>query len=164
MASIVAWLVGLLLVGDGSWILLLRFEGLVDRISAHNMLIGQMTVDGTPSKAYAELLRARFDYHIRQPTTITKETGFLEMASLDAPELLQPEHLTGALENMTVEISGVDVARIFRFINQLTVPDRWVIDGDFQTQSDALYWCYALAAAAVLSGLVLGEARECIGR
>jgi tetratricopeptide (TPR) repeat protein len=136
MASIVAWLVGLLFLGVGFWILMLRFEGLVDRISPHNMSIGQMTVDGTDSKAYAELLRARFDYHFRRPVSIAKETGFLEMASLDAPDLFQSEGLSGALEKMTVEISGVDVARIIRFVNQLAMPDRWVIEGDFQTQSD----------------------------
>ena len=136
MASVVAWLIGLLFLGVGIWILMLRFEGLVDRISPHNMSIGQMTVDGTESKAYAELLRARFDYHFRRPVAISKETGFLEMATLDAPDLFRPEGLSGALEKMTVEISGVDVAKIFRFINQLAMPDRWVIEGDFQTQSD----------------------------
>src|ERR1035437_1937690 len=49
MASVVAWLIGLLFLGVGIWILMLRFEGLVDRISPHNMSIGQMTVDGTES-------------------------------------------------------------------------------------------------------------------
>lgn len=136
MASIVAWLIGFLFLGVGAWILMLRFEGLVDRISPHNMSIGQMTVDGTDNKAYAELLRARFDYHFRRPVAIARETGFLEMASLDAPSLFQPEGLSGALEKVTVEISGVDVARVLRFANQLARPDRWVIEGDFQTQSD----------------------------
>jgi len=136
IASIVAWLIGLLFLGIGSWILMLRFEGLADRISPHNMSIGQMTVDGSENKACAELLRARFDYHFRRPIAIAKETGFLEMASLDAPELFQPEGLSGALEQMTVEISGVDVSRILRFVNQLAMPDRWVVEGDFQTQSD----------------------------
>ena len=96
MASIVAWLIGLLFLGVGCWILMLRFEGLVDRISPHNMTIGQMTVDGTESKAYAELLRARFDYHFRRPVAITRETGFLEMASLDAPDLFQTAEWFGA--------------------------------------------------------------------
>lgn len=136
MASIVAVLIGLLFLGVGLWILMLRVEGFVDEVSPHNMSIGRMTVDGTESNAYAELLRARFDYHFRRPVAISKETGFLEMASLDAPDLFQPEGISGALEKMTVEISGVDVAKILRFTNQLALPDRWVIEGDVQTQSD----------------------------
>lgn len=84
MASIVAWLIGLLFLGVGCWILLLRFEGLVDRVRPHTMSIGHMTVDGADSRGHAELLRARFDHHFRRPLAIPKETGFLEVMSLDA--------------------------------------------------------------------------------
>ncbi len=136
MASIIAWLIGLLFFGLGCWILLLRFEGLVDRIWPHNMSIGQITVDGKESKGYAELLRARFDYHFRRPVALRKETGFLEVAALDAPALFQPKGLGPALEKMTVEVSGVDVAKWVRLVNQLARPDQWVVEGDFQTQSD----------------------------
>jgi hypothetical protein len=37
---------------------------------------------------------------------------------------------------MTVDVSGVDVARLAHFVNQLAKPDQWVVEGDFQTQSD----------------------------
>ena len=136
MASIVVWLIGLLFFGMGCWILMLRFEGLVDRVKPHNMSIGQMTVDGGESKAHAELLRARFDHHFRRPVEMPKETGFLEVVSLDAPELFQQKDLDGALEKMTVEVSGVDVGKFVQFVNQLAKPDQWIIEGDFQTQSD----------------------------
>lgn len=136
MTSIVAWLIGLLLFGLGSWILLLRFEGLIDLVRPHSMSIGQMTVDGKESRGYAELLRARFDYHFRRPVAMAKETGFLEVVALDAPELFQPKGLDTALEKMTLEVSGVDVAKFVQWINQLAKPDQWVVEGDFQTQSD----------------------------
>jgi len=68
------------------------------------MSIGKMTVDGKESEGYAELLRARFDYHFRRPVAMPKETGFLEVVTLDAPELFQPEGITRALEKMTVEV------------------------------------------------------------
>ncbi len=135
MASIVAWLIGLLFLGVGCWILLLRFEGLVDRINPHNMSIGQMTVNGEESKGYAELLRARFDHHFRRPVSIPKETGFLEVVSLDAPELFQPKSLDGALKEMTVEVSGVDFTKLLHVFNQAFKPDQWVVEGDFQAQS-----------------------------
>ena len=136
MASIVAWLVGLLFLGLGVWILLLRFEGLIDRIWPHNMLIGQMTIDGNESKSHAELLRARFDHHFRRPVAIAKETGFLEVLTLDTPDLFQQKDIDAPLKNMTVEVSGVDVGLLFRVVNQLAQPDRWVIEGDFQLKSD----------------------------
>jgi hypothetical protein len=136
MASIVAWLIGFLFFGVGCWILLLRFEGLVDRVRPHNMSIGQMTVDGKESKGHAELLRARFDHHFRRPVAMPKETGFLEVVTLDAPELFQAKGLEGALAKMTVEVSGVDVAKLLQLVNQLAKPDQWVVEGDFQTQSD----------------------------
>jgi hypothetical protein len=136
MASIVTWLIGFLFLGLGCWILLLRFEGLVDRFWPNNMSIGHVTVDGQENRGYAELLRARFDHHFRRPVAIPKETGFLEVVSLDAPELFQQKSLDAALEKMTVEVSGVDVARVIQFMNQLAKPDEWVVEGDFQTQSD----------------------------
>jgi hypothetical protein len=136
MASIVAWLIGLLFLGVGCWILLLRFEGLVDRVRPHNMSIGQMTVDGKESRGHAELLRTRFDHHFRRLVAIPKETGFLEVVSLDTPELFQQKGLDSALEKMTVEVSGVDVARLVRFANQLAKPEQWIVEGDFQTQAD----------------------------
>jgi tetratricopeptide (TPR) repeat protein len=136
MASMVAWLIGLLFFGVGCWILLLRFEGLVDRVRPHNMSIGQMTVDGIESRGHAELLRTRFDHHFRRPVAISKETGFLEMVSLDTPELFQQKGMDSALEKMTVEVSGVDVAKLVHFVNQLAKPEQWIVEGDFQTQTD----------------------------
>jgi tetratricopeptide (TPR) repeat protein len=136
MASIVTWLIGFLFLGVGCWILLLRFEGLVDRIRPHNMSIGHMTVDGQENRGYAELLRARFDHHFRHPVAIPKETGFLEVVSLDTPELFQQKGLNGAFEKMTLDVSGVDVAKLVQFVNQLARPDEWVVEGDFQTQPD----------------------------
>jgi hypothetical protein len=136
MASIVAWLIGLLFLGLGCWILLLRFEGLIDHIWPHNMLIGQMTVDGKESKGHAELLRARFDHHFRRPVAIAKETGFIEVLTLDTPELFQQEDIDAPLKKMTVEVKGVDVGFLFQLVNQLAQPDRWVIEGDFQIKSD----------------------------
>ena len=136
MASIVAWLIGLLFLGLGVWVLLLRFEGLIDRIWPHNMLIGQITIDGKESKGYAELLRARFDYHFRRPVAIAKETGFLEVLTLDTPELFQQTNINTPLKTMTVEVSGVDVGLLIRLVNQLAQPERWVIEGDFQIKSD----------------------------
>jgi hypothetical protein len=136
MASIVTWLVGLLFLGIGLWILLLRFEGLVDRIRPHTMAIGQMTVDGKDSRSHAELLRARFDHHFRRPAAIPKETGFLEVVALDAPDLFQQKALESPLERMTVDVSGVDVAKLAHFVNQLARPDQWVVEGDFQTRTD----------------------------
>ncbi len=138
MASMVAWLIGLLFFGVGCWILLLRFEGLVDRFKPHNMSIGQMTVDGVESRGHAELLRTRFDHHFRRPVAISKETGFLETVTLDSPELFQQKGMNGAsaLEKMTVDVSGVDVAKLVRFANQLAKPDQWIVEGDFQTKTD----------------------------
>jgi hypothetical protein len=136
MASIVAWLIGLLFLGVGCWILLLRFEGLVDFVRPHNISIGQMTIDGKESRGHAELLRARFDHHFRRPVAMSKETGFLEVVSLDTPELFQQKALDSALEKMTVDVAGVDVAKLIHFVNQLAKPDQWVIEGDFQTQPD----------------------------
>jgi hypothetical protein len=134
MASVVVWLVGLLFLGIGVWILALRFEGVVDAFSPHTMSIGQITVDGADSKAYAELLRARFDHHFRRPIAVPSETGFLEAASLDTPELFQQKELPGALENVNVEVSGVDVAKFLRVVNQAVRPGQWTLEGDFQVQ------------------------------
>ena len=100
------------------------------------MSIGHMTVDGRENRGYAELLRARFDHHFRHPVAIPKETGFLEVVSLDTPELFQQKGLDGAFEKMTLDVSGVDVAKLVQFVNQLARPDEWVVEGDFQTQSD----------------------------
>lgn len=136
MASIVIWLIGLLFFGIGCWILLLRFEGLADWIEPHSMSIGQMTVDGTESKGYAELLRARFNHHFRRPVEIAKETGFLEVVTLDTPELFQPKALDVELKEMTIEVSGIDVTKLIHFVNQLFKPDQWAVEGDFQTHSD----------------------------
>ncbi len=136
MASIIAWLIGFLLVGVGCYILLLRFEGLVDRIKPHNLTIGQMTVDGQDNKSYAELLRARFNHHFLQPDAMPQATGFLEVLILDAPQLFQPKHLDSELKGMTFEVSGVNVSRLLQVFNQVAKPDQWVVEGDFQAQSN----------------------------
>ena len=136
MASIIAWLIGFLLLGVGCYILLLRFEGLVDRIKPHNLTIGQMTVDGEDSKSYAELLRARFNHHFRQPDAIPKQTGFLEVMILDTPELFQPKNVDSELKSMTFDVSGVNVSKLLQIFNQVAKPDQWLVEGDFQAQSD----------------------------
>jgi hypothetical protein len=144
IASIVTWLIGLLFFGLGCWILLLRFEGLADRIKPHNMSIGQITIDGDDSKGYAELLRARFDHHFRRPISITKETGFLEVVSLDTPDLFQPKLIEAGLKKMTIEVSGVDVTKLIQIVNQLFKPDQWVVEGDFQSHSDRMLFVLRL--------------------
>ena len=136
MASVLMWLIGFLLLGIGLWILLLRFEGLADWFRPHSISIGHMFVDGQENRGYAELLRARFDHHFRPANSIPKETGFLEMAALDLPGLFQQKEPDAALEQMTVNVSGVDVTKIMQFLNQLAKPDQWIVEGDFQTQSD----------------------------
>ena len=136
MASIVIWLIGLLFIGIGAWIIALRFEGLMDRLKPHSMSIGQMTVDGQESRGQAELFRSRFDHHFRRPVAIPKETGFLEVVSLDTPELFKQKGLDSALARMTLDVSGVDLAKLVQFVNQIAKPDEWVVEGDFQTQSD----------------------------
>ncbi|MHC4167857.1 MAG: hypothetical protein ACYSWQ_12935 [Planctomycetota bacterium] len=138
VASLIIWLIGGLLVGVGSWILLLRFEGLIDLIWPHNMMVGQMIVDGKESKSHAELLRARFDHHFRRADVIPIETGFLEVQSLDAPRLFQQKRISEPLKKMTVEVSGVDVTVLARLIKQVAKPDHWIIEGDFQTTPDCV--------------------------
>jgi len=136
MAALIAWLIGLFFLGIGLWILLLRSEDLIDKIKPHNMLIGQMTIDGVENKSYAELLRARFDHHFRHLSAIPKETGFFEVLSLDTTELFQQDSLSSPLKNMTIEVSGVNVSLLFRLVNQIAQPARWVVEGDFQVKSD----------------------------
>ena len=136
MASVLTWLIGFLFLGIGLWILLLRFEGLADWFRPHSISIGHMFVNGQENRGYAELLRARFDHHFRRADSIPKETGFLEMAALDLPGLFQQKEPDATLEQMTVNVSGVDVTRIMQFFNQLAKPDQWILEGDFQTQTD----------------------------
>jgi hypothetical protein len=135
MASIVVWLIGFLALGLGVWILSLRFEGLVDWLRPHNMSIATMTVDGQDSKGHAELLRARFNHHFRRSLTIPRDTGFLEVVTLNAPDLFQPKGPEGELKAMSIDVSGVDVTKVVRLINQLFKPDEWVVEGDFQIHS-----------------------------
>ncbi len=135
MASILTWLIGFLFLGIGLWILLLRFEGLADWFRPHSISIGHMFVDGQENRGYAELLRARFDHHFRRADAIPKETGFLEMASLDLPGLFEQKESDGTLEQMSVNVSGVDVTKVVQFFNQLAKPDQWIVEGDFQTQT-----------------------------
>lgn len=136
MASIVVILIGALLFGLGSWILLLRFEGFVDFVWPRTISVGQMTIDGKESKAQAELLRARFDHHFRSPRAMSSHTGFLEVATLETQQLFQPKKEDGAADALRIDVSGVDVAKIAQFVNQLAKPPQWLLEGDFQTQSD----------------------------
>ena len=136
MASIIVWLIGFLFIGLGIWIIMLRSEEFLDKHWPHNMLVGQMTVDGQENKIYAELLRARFDYHFRRPVAIPVETGFLEVLTLDTPELFQRAEIHEDLRNMNIEVSGVDVGYFVRIANKVLQPDRWVIEGDFQIKPD----------------------------
>jgi hypothetical protein len=93
MASIVIWLIGFLFFGLGCWILVLRIEGVADLIRPQKLSIGQITIDGQEGRGYAELLRARYDYHFRRPASLAIETGFLGVVTLDTPELFQPKAL-----------------------------------------------------------------------
>lgn len=136
MASIIVWLVGFLFIGLGIWIIMLRSEEFLDKHWPHNMLVGQMTVDGQENKSYAELLRARFDYHFRRPVAIPVETGFLEVLTLDTPELFQRGEIKEDLRNMNIEVGGVDVGSLVRIANKFLKPDRWVIEGDIQIKPD----------------------------
>ena len=136
MASIVIWLIGLLFIGIGAWIIALRFEGVTDRLKPHSMAIGQMVVDSQESHGLAELFRSRFDHHFRRPIATPKETGFLEVVALDTPELFAQQEINSALAKMTLDVSGVDVGKIVQFVNQIAKPDEWIIEGDFQTQPD----------------------------
>jgi hypothetical protein len=135
MAELVALAIGFLLFGLGLWILLLRIGGFYDFVHPHSMSIGRMTVDGTENKVYAELLRARFDHHFRRPISLPAETGFLEAATLDTPELFQPQGVTG-MQDVTLEVSGVDVTSVVRLVNKLAAPDEWVVEGDVQVRPD----------------------------
>jgi hypothetical protein len=136
MAELVALAIGFLLFGLGLWILLLRVGGFYDFVNPHSMSIGRMTVDGAENKVYAELLRARFDHHFRRPTSLPAETGFLEAATLDTPELFQPQGVAGGMQDVTLEVSGVDVTSVVRLVNKLAAPDEWVVEGDFQVRPD----------------------------
>lgn len=136
MTSIIVWLVGLLFIGLGIWIIMLRFEGFLDRHWPHAMLVGQMTVNGQENKGYAELLRARFDYHFRRPIAVPAETGFLEVLTLDTPELFQRGKIEEDLQNMNIEVGGIDVGYFVRIANKFLQPDRWSIEGDFQIKPD----------------------------
>jgi len=149
MSEIIIVLIGLLFVGLGIWILLLRIEGFSDFIKPHNMSIGQINIDGNDDKSSAELLRARFNHHFRRSrASIPKETGFLEVVTFDSPDLFQPKSPIGELkEDMSIEVSGVNVTKIIRFVNNLVKPEQWIIEGDFQTHSDR-----ALLALRLLRG------------
>lgn len=136
MVSIIVWLVGFLLIGLGIWIIMLRSEEFIDKHWPHNMLVGQITVDGQENKGYAELFRARFDYHFRRPMAIPVETGFLEVLTLDMPELFQRYEINEDLRNMNIGVSGVDVGYLMQIANKMLQPDRWVIEGDFQIKTD----------------------------
>jgi hypothetical protein len=136
MASILAVLVGALLLVLGGWVLLLRSEGFVEFLWPRTVTIGQVTIDGNESKPHAELLRARFDHHFRHPAAIASHTGFLEVATLDAPELFQQKGLEGGGADITVEVSGVNVTKLMRFANELARPAQWLVEGDFQNRSD----------------------------
>ncbi|MBU4263924.1 MAG: hypothetical protein KKC76_18870 [Proteobacteria bacterium] len=136
MTTIGIWLIGLLFFGLGSWILLLQIGGLADLIRPHSLSIGQITIDGQEGRGYAELLRARYDYHLRRPASLAIETGFLGIVTLDTPELFQPKSLDAEQKGMNIEVKGVDVPKLIRLINQLFQPDQWIIEGDFQTHSD----------------------------
>ena len=147
MTSIIMWLVGFLFIGLGLWIILLRTEAFLDKYWPHNMLIGQMTVDGQENKGYAELLRARFDYHFRRPVAVPIETGFLEVLTLDAPELFQRSEIQDDLRDMNIEVGGVDVGYLVQISNKILKPERWTIEGDFQIKPDR-----ALLAMRMLRG------------
>lgn len=136
MASILAVLIGALCVVLGGWILLLRSEGFVDFLWPRTLSIGQVTIDGKESKVHAELLRARFDHRFRRPASIPSDTGFLEVATLDAPELFRQKGLDGGVSGVNVQVSGVDVTKIVQFVNELAKPAEWLVEGDFQTRSD----------------------------
>jgi len=137
MASIVAGLIGIAFVGIGSWILFMRVEGWADWLRPDSLSIGHMTVDGEENHSYAELLRARFDHHFRRTESIPIKAGFLELASLDVPELFRSDKKSeSALAKMNVDVSGVDVIKVVQFFNQLVKPAEWTVEGDFQTQAD----------------------------
>jgi tetratricopeptide (TPR) repeat protein len=138
MGSIFAVLVGALLFILGAWILLQRLEGFVEYRRPRTVTIGDVTIDGTKSKPHAELLRARFDHHFRRPAAIPSQTGFLEVATLDAQELFQPKGLEGGAAAIDVEVSGVSVTRLVQVVNELAKPAVWLVEGDFQTRPDRI--------------------------
>ena len=136
MASIVIWLIGFLFFGLGCWILVLRIEGVADLIRPNNLSIGQITIDGQEGRGYAELLRARYDHHLRRPASLAIESGLLGVVTLDTPELFQPKTLDAGQKWMTIEVKGVDVPKLIQLVDQIFQPDQWVIEGDFQTHLD----------------------------
>jgi len=136
MSTIGIWFMGIIFLGLGFWILSLQIGGLADLISPHSLSIGQMTLDGQESKGYAELLKARYDYHLRRPASLAIETGFLGIVTLDSPDLFQADASETKHKEMTLEVKGVDVPKLILMINQLFQPDQWTIEGDFQSQSD----------------------------
>lgn len=137
MAEAVAIIIGLLFFLLGAWILALRISGIRDLIHPHTLVVGEMRVDGSESKAYAELMRARFDHHFRRPASLPSETGFIEAATLDTADLFQPTAtVEGNVQDVKMEVSGVDVAALVKLVNFLAAPDQWLLEGDFQSHSD----------------------------
>ena len=138
MTTIGIWFIGLVLFSLGGWILLLQLGGLADLIKPNSLSIGQITMDGQNERGYAELIRARYDYHMHRPAALAIETGFLGVVTLDAPGLFQPKPVDAGQQGMTIEVKGVDVPKLIRVINQFFQPDQWIIDGDFQVHADRL--------------------------
>lgn len=138
MASLFIWLIGLLFLAIGFWIILLRLEGLADLVKPNSISIGTITVDGVAKEGSAELFHARFNHHFnRSKTSSVKETGFLEFATFESPELFETESLIDTQnEDVSVEVSGVNVTKLFKFFNQYLQPEKWILEGDFQTHSD----------------------------
>ena len=83
-----------------------------------------MTLDGQEGKGYAELLRARYDYHLSHPAALTQETGFLSIVPQSAPDLFQADASEGKHNGITLEVKGVDVPKLIVMINQLFQPDQ----------------------------------------
>ena len=86
------------------------------------MAIGQMTVDSEEKAMALRNCSAPLRPPFRRPVAKPKDTGFLEVVSLGTPELFEPQALNSALAKMTLDVSGVDVASIVQFVNQIAKP------------------------------------------
>ncbi len=130
--------VGVFLLLLGAWILFMQVVGVWDYYRPNNLKIGTITVDNTESKSHAELFRARFDHHFQPKTSKPLSKGFVEVQTLDFPQLFLAADSESKFNDITIEVKGVNVGLLYRYITLVAEPPRWTIEGDIQTMPDRL--------------------------
>lgn len=136
LASVVAIGLGVLFFGLGLWVLILQAQGLYAYGRPSGLTIGQVTVDGKEAKEHSEIFRARYDHHFHVHASIPSATGFLDVVTLDSQLLFHPVAPATPAQNMKVEVSGVDLGSLVKYVNQLAKPPEWLLDADFQNRPD----------------------------